>query len=318
MTEPRLPDVLVVARANNYGLTRDTAILQRALTEAGLRVDHAATGDRGLFETLIGRRRADIILHVERIHRRWLGAGRENWLIPNQERFPRRHLKRLAHIDRVLAKTRHAETIFNEAGARSCIYSGFTSEDRFDAAVEKDWLRFFHLAGGNTLKGTDDLLRLWAAHPEWPELVLRQKPGDAPESLPENVTLHARYLGDAELRSLQNACGIHLCPSQSEGWGHHILEAMSTGAVTLTTDAPPMNEIVTPNSGVLVPTTHWQPRHLGRRYFVDTAALERTIEELIAMPPDAKARLGEAAKERFRLIDDAFRKRLTELFKGQI
>lgn len=315
MADSRLPDVLIVARANNYGLTRDAAILERVLTGAGVRAACTTTRELGLLASLSGRRRAGIVLHVERVHRRWLRAGGEQWLMPNQERFPRRHLRRLARIDRVLAKTRHAEAIFNEAGARTCTYTGFTSEDRLDSAVEKDRRRFFHMAGGNTLKGTEALLRLWAAHPEWPELVLRQKPADAPRSLPDNVTLYGDYLEDTELRALQNACGIHLCPSQSEGWGHHIVEAMSTGAVVLTTDAPPMNEIVTPDTGLLVPATHSEPRHLGRRYFVDEEALERAIEDLIVMPAEDSSRIGAAARERYRLLDRGFQERLAGLFQ---
>lgn len=314
MVDPAPLDVLIVGRANNYGLTRDAAILERVLSDTGLRVDRATTRQRGWIERFLRRRRARIVLHIERVHRRWLGAGDESWLMPNQERFPHRHLGRLARIDRVLAKTRHAEEIFNQAGARTSVHTGFTSEDRLDRTVEKDWQRFFHMAGGNTLKGTDALLRLWAAHPEWPELVLRQKPEDAPASLPANVTLRGQYLDDAALRALQNACGIHLCPSQAEGWGHHIVEAMSTGAVTLTTDAPPMNEIVTPDSGILVPATRSEPRHLGRRYFVDPAALEQAIENLIALSPTDKARIGAAARQRYETINREFRETLSNLF----
>lgn len=315
MAEAQRPDVLIVARANNYGLTRDTAILERALGDAGIRASRAATRERSLLEAALGRRRARVILHIERVHRRWLGAGEENWLIPNQERFPRRHLGRLARIDRVLAKTRHAEAIFRDTAARSVVHTGFTSEDRYDSSVTKDWLRFFHMAGGNTLKGTEALIDLWARHPEWPELALRQKPEQAPESLPANVTLYADYLADDELRALQNACGIHLCPSQSEGWGHHIVEAMSTGAVTLTTDAPPMNELVTTDCGVLVAANGSEPRHLGRRFFVDPTALEQAVKGLIDMPAEDKAQLGDAARARYREIGRAFDERLASLFR---
>lgn len=314
MADAQRPDVLIVARANNYGLTRDAAILERALGEAGIRTGRAATRERSLLETALGRQRARVVLHVERVHRRWLDAGEENWLIPNQERFPRRHLGRLARIDRVLAKTRHAEAIFRDTAARSVIHTGFTSEDRYDPSVSKNWLRFFHMAGGNTLKGTEALIDLWARHPEWPELALRQKPEDAPRTLPANVTLYADYMADAELRALQNACGIHLCPSQSEGWGHHIVEALSTGAVTLTTDAPPMNELVTTDCGVLVAANGSEPRHLGRRFFVDPAALEHAVQELIDMPAGDKARLGDAARARFQEIDRDFGERLASLF----
>lgn len=315
MADAQRPDVLIVARANNYGLTRDSTILQRALAATGIRAECVATRQRSLLEAALGRRRARVVLHVERVHRRWLGAGEENWLVPNQERFPRRHLGRLARIDRVLAKTRHAEIIFRDTAARSVIHTGFTSEDRHDPSVTKEWMRFFHMAGGNTLKGTEALIDLWARHPEWPELALRQKPEQVTGSLPANVMLYGDYMADGELRTLQNHCGVHLCPSQAEGWGHHIVEAMSTGAVTLTTDAPPMNELVNADCGMLVAAQGSEPRHLGRRFFVDPAALERTVQALIDMPADAKARLGDAARARYREIDQAFGERLASQFR---
>ncbi|MCS3902673.1 glycosyltransferase involved in cell wall biosynthesis [Methylohalomonas lacus] len=313
-SKPAQPDVLIVGKANNYGLTKDTQLLEYALAQTGLMTGRATTRQRGLIEALLRRRRARVVVHIERIHPRWLHAGDQHWLIPNQERFPRRHLGRLAGIDRVLAKTRHAEEIFQQAGARAVSYLGFTSEDCRDVSVEKDWQRFFHMAGANTLKGTEDLIDLWGAHPEWPELLLLQKADRAPKVLPANVRLEGGYLSGQALRYLQNGYGIHLCPSRSEGWGHHILEAMSTGALVLTTDAPPMNELVTADAGVRVGWARSQPRHLGHQYFVDRSALEAAIENLIAISDADKAALGSAARARYEAIDQAFHERVQAIF----
>lgn len=306
-------DWLLVARSNNYGLTRDAEILAAAIAESGGASAFAETRQRSLIERLFRRGRAEHILHVERVFPRWFTAAGQNWLIPNQERFPRRHLGRLRRIDRVLAKTRHAEGIFAALG-RPVSYLGFTSEDRRDGAVEKDWSRFFHLAGGSTLKGTEDVLALWEAHPEWPELVLVQKQANAPASVPVNVTLISGYIEDDRLRQLQNGCGIHLCPSRSEGWGHNILEALSVGSVAVVTDAAPMNEHVDAECGVLVPAARSEPRHLGTSFFVDRAALERAIERLIAMADGDKAGIGAAARKRYETIDRDFRERARRIF----
>ena len=306
-------DWLLVARDNGYGLTGDSAILTKAIDEAGRTSSNTGVRARGLVEWLVRRKRAKRILHVERAFPRWFSAGKENWLIPNQERFPRRHLGRLKHIDHVLAKTRHAEAIFAPLAGKVS-YLGFTSEDRLVGSVAKDWNRFFHLAGGSTLKGTEDVLALWRDHPEWPELVLVQKADNAPSQVPSNVRLISGFLDDAGLKTLQNQCGIHLCPSRAEGWGHNILEAMSVGAVVLTTDAPPMNEHVTADCGVLVTSGRMVPRHLGTCYHVDIQALERAILAVIAMPPAEKQRLGRAAQTRFHDIDAAFRRRAREIF----
>ena len=307
-------DVAIVGRNNQYGLTRDAEILRQGLESIGVQATLFDKRKRSLMDRLKRRKVADLVVHLERIYPAWLGAASRHVLIPNQERFPKRHIGRLRRVDRVLAKTQHAQEIFAGLGVdTTCL--GFTSRDRYNPSVPRDWSRFFHLAGGSTLKGTEDLLALWDVHPEWPELVLVQKGAGAPQTVPPNVTLHCGYLDDGELKRLQNACGVHLCPSRSEGWGHHLVEAMSCGAVVVTTDAPPMNEHVTPDCGVLVPTCRSAPRHLGRQFFIDHRSLEATIERLAAELPDAVRGLGVKARQRFEALNRSFTTQLRSVFE---
>jgi len=303
----RQPDVLIVARSNRYGLERDAKLLRAALGPE--RTAYAATRTRGLVSSLLRRQHAPTIVHLERIHPGWITAAARNLLLPNQERFPRRHINRLGDVDLVLAKTHHAAGIFSALG-RPTAYLGFTSMDRRDPSVTKNYMRFLHLAGGSTLKGTEDIVALWRAHPEWPELVVIQKAEHATAAIAPNITLLPGYLSDTDLRWQQNACGIHLCPSRAEGWGHHLVEGLSVGAVVVTTDGPPMNEMVIPGCGVLVPVASSAQRHLGTCYHVDTSALERSIETLLAMTDEEKATIGSAARRRYEEIATGFAERV--------
>ncbi|MCY4514194.1 MAG: glycosyltransferase [Candidatus Tectomicrobia bacterium] len=306
-------DVAIVGRNNKYGLTRDAEILRLGLASIGIEAALFDIRKRTWMDRLRRRKVADLVVHLERVHPAWLAPASRHILIPNQERFPRRHIHRLQRIDRVYAKTRHAEELFAGLGVYSA-HLGFISLDRYDPSVPKDWKRFFHLAGGSTLKGTEDILALWSAHPEWPELVLVQKQDNAPQSVPTNVTLRDGYVADGELKRLQNACGVHLCPSRAEGWGHNIVEALSCGAVVVTTDAPPMNEHVTSDCGFLVPAGHSEPRHLGRKFFVDYQALETVIERLVAESPDTAGPIGKKARERFDVLSRDFDTQIRALF----
>ncbi len=130
------------------------------------------------------------------------------------------------------------------------------------------------------------------------------------------MTVIDGYLPYEQVTELQNRYGLHLCPSRSEGWGHTLVEAMSSGALVVTTDAPPMNEIVTPATGRLVPYKETAPRQLGTDFIVDLEALEHTVAELVAMPVEAKRKLGEAARDRYFLLDQAFRERLSSVFEA--
>lgn len=316
MAASKLLDILIVNKDNSFGLTRDTNLLIEALASIGRSEGVATKGirARSLLDRLFRRKQAKTILHVERAFPRWFSAGRFNLLCPNQERFPRRHLGRLKGIDLVLAKSRHAEEIFRGLGVPTA-YVGFTSEDRLDETVPKNWDSFFHLAGGSTLKGTEDVIDLWSRHPEWPELVLVQREPHPKAATIANIRVVSGYITDTQLKDLQNLCGIHLCPSRSEGWGHHLVEAMSVGAVTVTTDGPPMNEHVTADCGILVPYARSEPRHLGTNYLVDLQAMEKAVESLIVMDAAEKHRLGSAARRRFMEIDAGFRARLADALR---
>lgn len=288
---------LILGRNNGAGLDRDAALLAAALAACGFTTQCPPWKDpRTLFSRAWD---ADVAFHLERVAPWWWRRkARQHFLIPNQERFPHRLLGKLRRIDRILCKTRHAAEIFSQYHPR-VDFIGFTSDDRLLKGLTPDYGKFLHLAGRSTVKNTELLLGLWENHPEWPRLTLIQHTDNAPSNVPVNVDLISGHLADDRLRDLQNAHGIHLCPSLSEGWGHYIVEAMSCRAVTVTTDGPPMNELVSPDRGVLVPVTHDEPRHLGRNFHVDPACLEAAITRLIAMPENEKAAIGAAARRWF-------------------
>jgi glycosyltransferase involved in cell wall biosynthesis len=313
-TPPRaVGSIRIVARTNGVGVDRDVRLLLDAFATWRDRPAFSHYRSINPLRRFYGRRNQDeCIIFLERVTARWLRKAGQYLLIPNQERYPERLVPLLARIDHILCKSRHAVDIF-AARHPSVHYLGFTSVDRALLGARPDYSRFLHLAGSSNLKGTSTLLEVWARHPEWPVLTLVQHSRDAPRVVPPNVRLISNYMADAELQALQNACGIHLCPSRSEGWGHYIVEAMSCRAVTVSTDAPPMNELVNSSRGLLVPYDHSEPRKLGVNYYVSSGALERTIEQLLTVPVPDKERIGQAARAWFETNDREFRGRLRQL-----
>jgi glycosyltransferase involved in cell wall biosynthesis len=306
--------LLIIGRKNGVGLDQDAALVGAALQADGWTVRHHAPTDwRAL---LTPRAKADAVIHLERFFPLWKWRGARHYLIPNQERFPERHVGRLKSVDHVLCKSRHAEEIFAQLHS-SVRFIGFTSPDRLLPGAGPDYSRFFHLAGRSTLKGTEGLLQLWLKHPEWPVLTLVQHPDNAPAIVPPNVRLISRHVSNDELQLLQNSCGVHLCPSLSEGWGHYIVEAMSCRAVTVTTDGPPMNELVGPGRGVLVAADRSEPRRLGRNFYVDTEALEKAVAGLIGASPAEKAAIGAAARHWFDHNNARFTAALQQAVKSE-
>ena len=307
--------IRIVARANKVGVDRDVTLLAGALRAWAPEPRFSGYRSISPLRRFFGARDpTETLIFLERVTARWLRQAGRYLLVPNQERYPPRLLGLLARVDHVLCKSRHAEEVFARHHD-SVHWLGFTSMDRWDEAVPTDYGRFLHLAGGSAVKGTGVVLELWERHPEWPALTLVwHRRGAVPRSVPGNVELVDRYLSDDELRALQNRCGVHLCPSLSEGWGHYIGEALSCGAVTVTTDGPPMNELVGPDRGVLVAWRRSEPRKLGTDFHVDPDALEAAVETLLARPTAEKAQLGRAARSWFEENDARFRVRLRELW----
>ncbi len=308
--------VTLIGKSNGVGLARDLVLLADTLQQCGCEVQvHAAERSDGrqrrsrLVQTVARvrawlRRRDEpgsrpaqrINIMLEHVWPQFLHTADMNIAVPNPEWFDRRDQRLLGAVDGIWAKTRHAEQVFQRLGCRTALI-GFDSEDRYDAAVPRE-RSFFHLAGKSRMKGTDRLIRLWLRHPEWPQLVLISH-GKEAVAVPEapNIRGYRDYLQDAQLRRLQNASRFHLCLSEAEGWGHYIVEALSIGAVTLTLDAAPMNELVGPDRGLLVAGAQGARQNLSETFQFHEAELERTIEHALALDETRLDALGNAGRQ---------------------
>ncbi len=306
----------IIGRTNGVGLDSDVLLLTQALEHAGHHVTFSHCRSRSLLKKWFSKKHEyDANLFLERVFSVWFRAAKKNILIPNQERFPKRHLGRLNKIDRVFCKSLHALEIFSNLGVSS-EYLSFTSKDNYRSDIQPNYSLFFHLAGSSTLKGTECILKLWKKHPEWPTLTLLQHKHNAPEHVPENVTLMTDHLSHNDLTKLANQIGVHLCPSLSEGWGHYIVEAMSCRALVITTDAPPMNELVTNERGIAIPYQFSEPRHLGTNYYVDESKLESAILNVISMQENDKSAIGESARKWYLENHSRFTKNLSNAIEN--
>jgi hypothetical protein len=315
--------VRVIGKANGVGLSRDFELLAAALRSSGCEVtlQGCERRDRKLrrnvFTRLVARARGlrgggpdapyDVNLMLEHMWPQFLHQASRNVLVPNPEWFDRRDVAFLGAAQWIWAKTELAERLF---AARDCraVRIGFDSCDRLDLAVARE-NKFLHLAGRSPLKGTARLYALWRRHPEWPQLTIVQDTevvatvtrggGALGVGEPANIRVESRFLSDEALRILQNSHRFHLCTSEAEGWGHYIVEAMSVGAVTLTCDAPPMNELIDPTRGVLLAAHSGERHNLVSLSLFDEAALEAAVTRVLAMSRAECEVMGAAARAWF-------------------
>ncbi|MFC6840323.1 glycosyltransferase [Xanthomonas theicola] len=310
--------IRVISRDNGGGLSRDLHLVAETLRSSGrYRVEVLGFGtvrvvnrlhELGLALRSLLRGRADLQIFLERVYPRCLGAGRRNALVPNPEWFLSKWLRWLPRFERVLCKTGQAHQRFAALGP-AATFIGFCSDDCYRPEVPRE-RACLHVAGRSSAKGTAVLLRAWARHPEWPRLTVVQSTKKSRPIEAENIGYLTGYLGQRELRRLQNAHRFHLCPSEVEGFGHYIMEALSVGAVVISTDGAPMNELVSAERGVLIDPVGEREDNLGVRYQVDVAGIERAMAKALALAPMQCDALGTAARTFFEMRQREFGERL--------
>lgn len=205
----------------------------------------------------------------------------------------------------------------------SVLYSGFTSFDLFDAGKLKNFDQFLHTAGKSPRKGTRNLIRAWLKHPEWPRLIVvcREdvlqlvKQCCDPENLPPNIHLITEYVSSANMKTLMNESGVHVCPSQTEGFGHYANEARSTASLVLYSDGPALQELFDDtfgipiktrqlhlSEGIQIPFSHCSPENI-------TDAVLKTL----ALPLATRQVMGQKARQTYLVQKSEFEERFRRL-----
>lgn len=317
--------VNLLIHVHTAGLRRDLFVWNRALRQPGVECTITTFNPQFHKRAIRAMRKVagrfsptppfDVNIFVENIVESWCPLARTNVFVPHQEWVFDELRAKIHLMDYVLCKTHYAEQLFAAIGSE-VRYIGFSSVDRYDPEVKKDFNSFLHIAGSSLQKGTGTLNDVWLRHPEWPRLALFSHEATARVVAGSNISAVTRFLEESELRRTQNACGIHLCPSEAEGFGHYIVEAMSTGALVVTTDAPPMNELVTTARGALAGYDRTALQGMGTNFYVDPGALEKTIEGILGSDEQSRRLLGEQAKAWYHQNDRAFLIRLHEVLRG--
>lgn len=296
-------EINIISPGGKFGLSSDVTVLEKELTALGHKVyTHRPDKVKG--------KKVDINVHVQDGTLKALPFATKNYLLPNPDWYKASVLS-ISQFDLILCKTREAEKIYKNINPKTK-YISFTTEDRYDANEEKNLRSLIHLASTSILKGTAILLKAWEANPKLPTLTLINPKAKTFQILP-NVETIDYYLPLQELVALQNQFGIHICPSETEGFGHYIFEALSCGAVVVTTDAPPMNEFIT-DPRCLASYSSVMRWRMARRYAVDPQSLVDAVENLLLLPDEELIKIGEQNRIFYLQNDQFFKDSLREVF----
>jgi glycosyltransferase involved in cell wall biosynthesis len=255
-------------------------------------------------------------IHLENIIYKKCFLKQNHILIPNQEWFEPRNQMLLPAMQSVWCKTRCAENIFRELGARTT-YIGFASQVHKSCyGLPKQKNYFFSRVGKSRHRGAELLIRLWTQHPEWPTLKMVIHKDRFPEAYPANVECIGSPETDEDYHRLASSSLLHIYMTETEGFGHSIVEAMGYGCVLLVTDAPPMNEVTNKETALLVGSTYSGQKRFSPLFAPLPQAVEANIERVLNMTDEELERFSIAASARYLELQRDFEIRLGEVIDG--
>ncbi|TMW55315.1 hypothetical protein Poli38472_013206 [Pythium oligandrum] len=134
-----------------------------------------------------------------------------------------------------------------------------------DAIASKNFThpKFVHIVGSSRFKATGHVLECWLSRPDFPPIDIyiaekfykrkyEERFAERIKASP-NVNLYPGRVDSVTLGKIVAEASFFMCPSFQEGYGHYINQARAAGGLVVTTDIPPMNELITPQSGMVFP-----------------------------------------------------------------
>jgi|SRR5690348_2082880 len=306
---------------NQVGLQKDYEMLKALLESWGHSVHGVHYAKRNQVEEAPG---ADANLFLEVVNYDLIarGVARKNILIPNPEWLaPWDHKNGLPDFDLVLCKTQDAVRIMNKLTDTAKVkYIGFESQDLYDETIPRE-RKFLHVAGQSRYKNTMSVCYAFAKMMQdedvKPQLtVVGAYPDeyafakDAP-----NIKTFQR-VSDDEMKQLLNLHQFNLIPAGYEGWGHGLHEALGCGAVTITTNFPPMNEFDGVARDLLVPYQDTIPELSAMRARVVAAPVRDIVKKALKLKPEQIDEISRAARAAFLAQREDFRNNLKAIVES--
>jgi DNA-directed RNA polymerase subunit K/omega len=181
--------------------------------------------------------------------------------------------------------------------------------------------KILHLAGANNWKNTPDVIKTWLEYPDLPPLVIviygvgyrsltdYLSKEDLERALKsKNIIWHKKELPFDQIVEYKHKYRLQLCPSLAEGYGHYINEGRISRAVVITTNAPPMNELITSTSGILIeclPSQIHPKKNDYKMCYVEPRQVYEAVKRALALSEKEKSSLGNQAYTNYKK-DTAF------------
>jgi len=260
----------------------------------------------------------DFCLHLESLNINLLKRSKTNALLPYPEHFF--SIDNIDKVDYILCASELCRNLFLDLKylynfSYEVIYISSTSSIPSKIDIRNlNYEKFLHLSGVSPLKNTRTVLETWLSEPNFPELNLvcldRQEYRScfrecadliSKAQKSKNIKIVSQKLSELDKFNLQSNCGFAICPSEAESFGHYINEAKGFGSIVISTNYPPMNELIRPDFGFLLNSTSKTERgffSIPLQTFKHVE-LKRLVNLSINLPLEKKIQMSQNARNSF-------------------
>jgi hypothetical protein len=249
---------------------------------------------------------AEVNFFIEVINPSLFMYASKNIWIPNPEWTYKDWKPYLSMVDEVWVKTHEGMKLLEG----NKLYTGWTSIDKTMPEV-KHFNKAIVPTGKNIWRNPRPIIQTYLGiqkqKPELfaklPELHIVHSPQAVPlpplpESLTSKIILHSEVMSEESYDALLKECGLCICMSAAEGFGHAVNEAMSAGCILMLSPIDPFEEIAPKDTlwvSELKRTPH--PQCLGNLYDVDLRSLAETLEQYTDLSDYARTRMSQASRD---------------------
>lgn len=184
---------------------------------------------------------AEVNFFIESINPALFQFAAKNIWIPNPEWTYQTWEPYAKMIDQVWVKTHEALKLFAEWGIEAK-YIGWTSVDKI-MPEKKNYHKAIVPVGKNIWRNPKPIIQAYmrikqnqpSAYNGLPELHIVQyhQPPVIPEPFNSKIIVHSEFMKEADYDALLQECGLCICMSATEGFGHAVNEAMSSGCMLM-------------------------------------------------------------------------------------
>jgi hypothetical protein len=246
----------LISNFNSAGLNHDSAILRGLLTNQfgnDLQIVRVGSNQPECSE-------AELNIFIEVVNPSLFSYASQNIWIPNPEWTYETWIPYIKMFDCIWVKTRQAEILFKKLTDK-VTYIGWTSIDKI-YSEKKNYLKAIVLVGKNPYRNPKPLLKAYLdiynkdneTFKKLPELNIPRNSKEIQFFIPTEIQSKIKLfdtLKENEYDTLLQECGLAICISNCEGYGHAVNEAMSSGCNLILSPIQPFKELTEESQDVL-------------------------------------------------------------------